>query len=224
MEFKGTHFQKTIILQCIRWYLAYPLSYRNLEEMMAERGVSVDHSTINRWVVRYSPGLAAAFSRRKRRVGTSWRMDETYIKVRGKWKFFYRAVDKQGQTIDFLLTARRDRGAALRLLRRAIDGHRVPVKINVDKSGSNKSAILAIAAELHVEIECRQCKYLNNIVEQDHRAGKRLSRASLGYKNFGWAHNTLAGIELMHMLRKGQLRPKFARDLTPAQQFYSLAA
>ena len=179
----------------------------------------MDHSTINRWVVRYSPALVKAFCRRKRPVGTSWRMDETYVKVRGHWKYFYRAVDKAGQTIDFLLTARRDKKAALRFLRRAIDGGRVPAKINVDKSGSNKSAILAIGEEHNVEIECRQCKYLNNIVEQDHRPVKRISRASLGFKNFGWAQNTLAGVELVHMIHKGQMRPNFARDLTPAEQF-----
>jgi putative transposase len=106
----------SIILTCVRWYLAYPLSYRQVEELMEERGVSVDHATINRWVLKYSPPLEEAFHRRKRPVGRSWRMDETYIKVKGQWSYLYRAVDKTGQTIDFLLTEHRDTEAALRLV------------------------------------------------------------------------------------------------------------
>ena len=141
MNFKGRHFEKDIILVCIRWYLASPLSYRNLEEMMTERGVSVDHSTINRWVLRYTPMIEAEFRKRKKPVGSSWRMDETYIKVRGEWKYLYRAVDKMADTVDFLLTAKRDAAAAFRFLRKAMSANGTPEKINVDKSGSNKAAI-----------------------------------------------------------------------------------
>jgi putative transposase len=108
LSFKGAHFVQDIILTCVRWYLAYPLSYRQVEELMQERGVSVDHATIQRWVVKYSPQHEEAFHRRKRPVWRSWRMDETYIKVKGQWYYLYRAVDKTGQTIDFLLTAQRD--------------------------------------------------------------------------------------------------------------------
>jgi putative transposase len=120
VNFKGAHFAKDIILTCVRWYVAYPLSYRQVEELMRERGVSVDHATINRWVLKYSPLLEAAFHRRKRPVWLSWRMDETYIKVRGHWRYLYRAVDKSGQTIDFLLTEHRDEQSAMRFLTKAI--------------------------------------------------------------------------------------------------------
>jgi len=120
ISFKRRHFQQDMILQSVRWYLAYSLSYRDIEELMQERGFSVDHSTINHWVLHYSPQLEAAFRRKKKRVDNRWRMDESYIKVKGQWKYYYRAVDKQGNTIDFLLTAKRDTRAALRFLRKAL--------------------------------------------------------------------------------------------------------
>jgi putative transposase len=120
ISFKGAHFPQDIILMGVRWYLAYPLSTRHVEELMLERGVHVDHSTINRWVVKYSPLLEEAFHRRKRPVWVSWRMDETYVKVKGQWRYLYRAVDKYGATIDFLLTEHRDKDAALRFLKKAI--------------------------------------------------------------------------------------------------------
>jgi putative transposase len=141
ISFKGAHFVKDIILTCVRWYLAYPLSYRQLEELMQERGVSVDHATIHRWVLKYTPLLEEAFHRRKRSVGRSWRMDETYIKVKGEWRYLCRAVDKQGQTIDFLLTEHRDQAAALRFLKKAIHRHGVPEKITIDGSEANEAAI-----------------------------------------------------------------------------------
>ncbi len=109
VSFKGAHFPQEIILMGVRWYVAYPLSYRHVEELIAERGVPIDHATIQRWVVKYSPLLEAAFHRRKRSVGMSWRMDETYIKVKGQWRYLYRAVDKHGQTIDFLRFCRKVR-------------------------------------------------------------------------------------------------------------------
>jgi putative transposase len=124
ISFKGTHFEKDIILTCVRWYVAYPLSYRQLEELMEElmqeRGVAVDHATINRWVLKYAPQLEEAFHRRKRPVWISWRLDETYIRVKGQWRYLYRAVDKAGQTVDFLLTEQRDERAATRFLTKAI--------------------------------------------------------------------------------------------------------
>ena len=120
IEFKGSHFEREVILWGVRWYVAYPISYRQLEEMMQERGVEVDHSTLNRWVVKYVPLLDEQFRARKRPVGSSWRMDETYVRIKGVWKYLYRAVDKAGATVDFLLTAKRDRKAALRFLRQAI--------------------------------------------------------------------------------------------------------
>ena len=143
----------------------------------------------------------------KRSVGVSWRFDETYIKVRGQWKYLYRVVDKHGDTIDFLLTAKRDTKAALRFLRQAIRNNGTPVKINIDKSGANTAAIGVSNKESGARIEIRQCKYLNNIVEQDHRRVKQKTRAALGFKAFYSAHATLQGVELIQMIRKGQVRP-----------------
>jgi putative transposase len=221
IEFKGSHFERDVILLAVRWYVAYPISYRQLEEMMAEHGVEVDHATLNRWVLKYVPQLDREFRARKHPAGPSGRMDETYVRVRGAWKYLYRAVDKAGATVDFLLTAKRDRKAALRFLRKAIKWNGTPEKITIDKSGANTAAIESHNAERETCIEIRQIKYLNNIVEQDHRAIKRLVRPMLGFKSFRSAAVTLAGIELMHMIRKGQLLP--TGDVRPAQQFYSLA-
>ena len=169
---------------------AYPLSLRHIEEMMAERGVFVDHTTVHRWATKILPVLAVVMRRRKRAVGTSWRMDETYIKVAGRWKYLYRAVDRAVDTIDFLLRANRDSAAA---------------------AGSS-------------DIELRQNKYLNNIVEQDHRAIKRIVRPMLGFKSFRCARILIAGIEIMHMIKKGQLNDPEAQASSAADQFYSLAS
>src|SRR5215813_6001975 len=205
VSFKGAHFPPDIILTGVRWYVAYPLSTRHVEELMCERGVHVDHSTINRWVLQYSPPLEEAFHRRKRPVWVSWRMDETYIRVKGQWYDLYRAVDKTGQTIDFLLTEQRDERAATRFLTKAIRRHGVPETITIDGSEANAAAIRGYNTEHGTAIIIRQVKYLNNVVEQDHRAIKRVTRPMLGFKAFDAAQCTLAGIELMHMLRKGQL-------------------
>src|ERR1700734_609036 len=133
IDFKGSPFEREVILWGMRWYVAYPISYRQLEEMMQERGVEVDHSTLNRWVVKYVPILDKQFRERKRPGGSSWRMDETYVRIKGVWKYLYRAVDKAGATVDFLLTAKRDRKAALRFLRKAIGHNGTPEKITIDK-------------------------------------------------------------------------------------------
>jgi transposase-like protein len=225
VSFKGAHFPQNIILPCVRWYVAYPLSYRHGEELMEERGVSVDHATINRWVLKYSPQLEEAFHRRKRPVWISWRMDETYIKVKGQWCSLYRAVDKHGQTIDFLLTAHRDEQAAKRFLTKAIRRHNVPETITIDGSEAKAAAIRSYNAEHGTTIAIRQVKYLNNIVEQDHRAVKRVTRPMLGFKAFEAAQMTLTGVELMHMIKKGQRAAEEGDEgLTPAEQFYALAA
>ncbi len=225
LDFKGHRFEKTIILLCVRWYLAYPLSYRNLGEMMEERGVRVDHSNIYRWVRKFTPPLEAAFRKgRKPPVGGSWRMDETYIKIKGQWNYLYRAVDKAGQTIDFLLTARHDKKAALRFFKKAVGQHGLPQKVTIDKSGSNLAALEALQAETGKTLEIRQIKYLNNLVEQDHRAIKRIIRPMLGFQSFHSARITLAGIELMHMIKKGQMAQADGKNLSAAEQFYSLAA
>jgi putative transposase len=196
-----------------------------VEELMQERGVSVDHATINRWVIKYSPQLEEAFHRCKRPAGSSWRMDETYIRIKGEWRYLYRAVDKQGQTIDFLLTGHRDQEAALRFLKKAIRRHGVPEKITIDGSEANEAAIKRYNEAHGTAIIIRQIKYLNNFVEQDHRAVKRVTRPMLGFKSFDAAQVTLAGIELMHMLKKQQLTVAAGDEgLTVAQQFYALAA
>jgi transposase-like protein len=150
-------------------------------------------------------------------------MDETYILVGGRWKYLYRAVDRVGETVDFLLTAKRDVAAARRFLERAIDLNGLPDKITIDKSGANTAAIQSIQVDCGVDIELRRIKYLNNIVEQDHRAIKRIFRPMLGFKSFWSASSILAGIETMHIIRKGQLDCPNAEDSSPASQFYSLA-
>ncbi|HZC03091.1 MAG TPA: IS6 family transposase [Gammaproteobacteria bacterium] len=225
VSFKGAHFPKDIVLMGVRWYVAYPLSTRQVEELMEERGVTVDHSTINRWVITYSPPLEEAFHRRKRPVWVSWRLDETYIRVKGQWYYLYRAVDKEGQTIDFLLTAQRDKDAALRFLKKAIRRHGVPETITIDGSEANAAAIRTYNQEHGTAIAIRQVKYLNNILEQDHRAVKRVTRPMLGFKSFDAAQSTLVGIELMHRLKKKQLLVEAGDEgLTAAEQFYALAA
>jgi putative transposase len=224
MDFKGSHFEKEIILWGVRWYVAYPISYRQLEEMMGERGVAVDHSTLNRWVIKYAPEVEKQFRRRQRSVGRSWRMDETYVKIKGKWAYLYRAVDTEGQTIDFLLTPTRDRDAAEAFLYKAIRRQGLPEKITIDKSGSNTAAITHYNKVHKTAIVIRHSKYLNNMVEQDHRAVKRLTRPMLGFKSFWAACCTIAGIEVMHAIRKGQLKTPDHSRPTPAEQFYSLAA
>lgn len=222
LDFKGHRFEKDIILLCIRWYVAYPLSYRNLEEMMAERGVVVDHTSLYRWVLKFTPLLEARFRRGKKQpVGSSWRLDETYIKSKGQWKYLYRAVDKAGQTVDFLLTAHRDKQAALRFLKKAIRQHGRPSKVTIDRSGANTAALTALNADADA-IEIRQRKYLNNLIEQDHRAVKRIVRPMLGFQTFRSARITLQGIELMHMIKKGQMHNP--QGLSAADLFYSLAA
>ena len=219
---KGMRFPIEVILVCIRWYAAYPLSCRHLEEM-EERGVTVDHSTVSRWAIRFLPLLEKTFRKYKRPVGGSWRMDETYIKVKGVWKYLYRAVDRDGKTIDFLLTAKRDKAAAKRFFDKAMQANSVPEKVTMDKSGANKAAIDEINANREKPMVVRQVKYLNNIVEQDHRAVKRITKSMLGFKSFQSAKNILAGIELMHMIRKGQIMMEGADKMSYAEQFYALA-
>jgi putative transposase len=224
VNFKGSQFEREIILWGVRWYVAYPISYRQLEEMMGERGVTVDHSTLNRWVIKYAPEFEKQFRRRQRPVGRSWRVDETYVKIKGQWAYLYRAVDKEGHTIDFLLTPTCDRDAAETFLRKAIRTQGLPEKITIDKSGATTAAIKRYNRTHKTYIAIRQCKYLNNIVEQDHRAVKRITRPTLGFKSFWAARCTIAGVEVMHALRKGQLATTGTVSQMPAEQFYALAA
>ena len=220
---KRMHYPLDVMLTCVRWYVAYPLSLRHIDEIMAQRGVCVDHATVHRWAMKILPILAAVFRRRKRPVGLSWRMDETYIKVAGQWKYLYRAVDRDGDTIDFLLRAKRDHAAARQFLERAIGLHGVPEKITIDKSGANTAAVLSVNDDSGVNIELRQNKYLNNVVEQDHRAIKRIVRPMLGFKSFHCARILVAGIEIAHMIKKGQLDCPEGPASSAASKFYSLA-
>ena len=158
------------------------------------------------------------------RLNESYMLDETYIKVNGQWRYFYRAVDKSANAIDFLLTAQRDKKVALRFLTKAIDRNGKPGLINIDKSGANTAAIKQYNKDNNKRIKIRQCKYLNNIIEQDHRKVKRIIRPMLGFKNFHAAQQTLTGIELMAMLRKSQMKTTKGDDRSPAELFYALAA
>src|SRR5882672_4648235 len=225
ISFKGAHFPQDIILMGVRWYLAYPLSYRHVEELLEERGVPIDHATIQRWVVQYSPQLEEALHRRQRPVWVSWRMDETSITVKGQWYDLARAVDKTGQTIDVRLTAQRAEEAARRFLNKAIRRHGVPEKSTIDGRAAKEAAIKSDNTEHGTAIAIRTVKYLNNSVEQDHRAVKRVTRPMLGFKSFDAAQGTLVGIELMHMIKKKQRRVEAEGEgLTAAEQFYALAA
>ncbi|SOY77680.1 transposase [Cupriavidus taiwanensis] len=221
---KRLHYPLDVILLCVRWYVAYSLSLRDLEEMMAERGIAVDHSTVHRWVIKLLPLFEKAFRRHQRPVGNSWRMDETYILVKGQWKYLYRAVDRAGKTIDFLLCARRDTAAARRFFEKAIAQNGTPQTVTVDKSGATLAALQGLNAERETPIKIRQNKYLNNLVEQDHRSIKRRVRPMLGFQTFRCARIILGGIETMRMIRKGKMAtPKGSAPSAP-EQFYSLFA
>ena len=196
---KRLHYPLDVILTCVRWYVAYPLSLRHLEEMMSERGISVDHSTVHRWAMKLSLVLEKTFHRHKRTVGKSWRMDETYIKVKGQWKYLYRAVDKDGNTVDFLLRARRDRLAAQRYFERSMAHNGVPETVTIDQSGANLAALKAINVEQETPIRIHQRKYLNNIVEQDHRAIKRRIRPMLAPLT---AHDAVSATPSEHSAHK----------------------
>src|SRR5881275_2645787 len=216
--FKGRHFEAEITVQCVRRYLRYRLSLRQLEEIMAERNLSVDHVTIWRWVQRYAPELNRRCRPELRKTNRSWRVDETYLRVAGKWTYLYRAVDSTGATIDFLLSARRDAAAAKRFFQKALPsvGHPLPRVINVDGNPSYPKVIseLKRSGELGRRCRCRPVRYLNNVVEQDHRAIKRRVRAMQGFRAFSSAWRTIQGIETVNMIRKGQVRWLAKADIT----------
>ena len=221
--FKRHRYPKAIILQAVYFKLRFTLSYRDVEELLEIRGVKVDHSTIQRWVFKFSPFVESNMNKRKNIVCNSWRMDETYIKVGGKDRYLYRAVDKQGNTVDFLLTKRRMKGSAQKFLNKAIGNNGKPRLINIDKSGANTQAIRIVNqySLTFKKIRIRRVKYLNNIVEQDHRTIKRRIAITTGFKEFESAQRTLAGIEIINIIRKDQLtNPKKSWFAT----FKSLAA
>ena len=222
-SFKGRHFTSEVILWALRWYLAFPISYRDLALMLSDRGVVVDHTTLFRWVQAYAATLERRIRPHLRPCTGSWRVDETYIKVKGVWTYLYRAVDSLGQTIDFLLSARRDAAAARRFFRKALaQPHTVnPRTITVDKNPAYPRAVADMkrAGQLWRFSRLRQCKYLNNIVEQDHRRIKRLVRPRLGFGGLRTARVTLAGYEAMAMIRKGQAYNIGGRDMRAQAAF-----
>ena len=209
-DFKGRQFTAEVILWAVRWYLMFPISYRDLELMLQDRGVEVDHTTLFRWIQAYAPELEKRIRPHLHRSNGSWRVDETSVKVKGRWTYLYRAVDSRGQTIDFLLSAKRDAAAAKRFFRKALgQPHTVnPRTITVDKNAAYPAAVTAMRrdGELWRFSRLRQVKYLNNIVEQDHRRIKRLVRPGLGFGSLPTARRTLAGYEGMAKIRKGQVR------------------
>lgn len=206
-KFKGFCSSPSVIMLFVYMKCRFSLSYRELEEMMMIRGALIDHSTLQRWVKRFVFLIDSRVRSRKRPVKGSWRMDETYIKLNGKWVYLYRAVDKEGGTIDFLLRAKRDVIAAKAFFRKAFKENGKPDKVTIDKSGSNKAALDSFNKDVEEEekIEIRQIKYLNNVCEQDHRFIKKRTRPMLGFKNFQSAKATIYGIENIRMIQKGQI-------------------
>ncbi|MDM5186106.1 IS6 family transposase [Bacillus sp. DX4.1] len=207
--FKWKHYQPDVILLTVRWYLRYNLSFRDLVEMMEERGLSIAHTTIMRWVHQYGPELDKRVRRHLKKTNDSWRVDETYIKVKGKWMYLYRAVNSEGNTIDFYLSKTRNHKAAKRFFKKALQSFHVsqPRVITIDKNPAYPIAIEELKNEkkMPVGIQIRRVKYLNNIVEQDHRFIKKRVRSMLGFKSFRTATYILSGIEAMHMMKKKQL-------------------
>jgi transposase-like protein len=232
--FKGRHFDRSVILLCVRWYLAYGLSLRDLEEMMEEPNIHVDHSTVHRWVLRFSPQLLERFNKRKRAVTGKWHVDETYVKVRGEWMYFYRAIDSVGDTVEFFFSEHRDLAAAKRFFNKALNRHGRPDRVIIDGSQTNREAIFSCDTTRRLKdrygkneqkpISIRASKYLNNRIEQDHRRIKGRIRPMLGFKTQKTADIILSGVELVHMMRKRQAR--FAYNPAPslAEQFNTLAA
>jgi transposase, IS6 family len=210
LAFKWRQFAGDVILWAVRWYWRYGISYRDLEEMLGERGVTVDHTTLYRWVQRYAPELEKRLAWYRSRLSFSWRVDETYVKVKGRWRYLYRAIDKNGATLDFYLSERRNAKAAKRFLGAAFKRSRdwVPRVISTDKNPAYGEAITALKKNgtIPAHVEHRQSKYLNNRIESDHGQLKRLIRPTLGFKSMRTARATITGFEMMRMFRKGQFR------------------
>ncbi len=204
--FKGRHFDNEIIVLCVRWYLTFKLSSRDLVQMMTERGIVLAHTTILRWVQRYVPDFEKRWNHYARPVGGSWRVDETYLKIKGRWVYLYRAVDKADRTVDFLLSKRRDIAAAKRFFSRAVSNNGTPRVITLDGYAALHRAVAKLkeAGTLPRRVRVRSCKYLNNVIEQDHRRIKQRIRPMLGFKRFETAAVTIRGIELAEKIKKQQ--------------------
>jgi len=227
--FKGRHFEQEIIVLCVRWYLRYKLSCRDLVEMMAERGLSVAHTTILRWVRRYTPEFDKRWSRFSAQAGTSRRVDETYVRIRGQWAYLYRAVDSAGKTADFRLSPRRDVASAKAFFRKAIRSQgRSPETITLDGYAASHRAVRELQQKgtLTDRTKLRSSKYLNNLIEQDHRNIKSRLGAMLGLKSFASATIAIRGVELIHRIRKGQfsLRDLATQGQTPSEIWTAVLA
>ena len=229
--FKRRRFPAEIILLCVRWYCRYGISYRDLEEMMAERGVAVDHVTLYRWVQRYAPELEKRVRWYQGYRSSSWRVDETYVRVGGKWKYLFRAIDKHGRLIDFMLSDRRNTKAARRFLAKALKVMRnwPPVSITTDKLGSYPKALrrLKREGELKDTVRHRTSKYLNNRIEADHGALKRLIRPTRGFQSMKTAYATIKGFEVMRMIRRRQcmlIEPGVTGEVRFVNKLFDLAA
>ncbi|SDZ27212.1 IS6 family transposase [Bacillus sp. 166amftsu] len=207
--FKWKQYQPDMILLTVRWYLRYNLSFRDLVEMMEERGLSIAHTIIMRWVHQYGHELDERIRRHLKTTNDSWRVDETYVKVKGQWMYLYRAVDSEGNTIDFYLSESRHKQAAKRFFKKALAASHIckPRVITVDKNPAYPVAIQELKEEKRMPegIQIRQVKYLNNILEQDHRFIKKRVRSMLGFKSYETATSILSGVEAMHMMKKRQL-------------------
>ncbi|WP_070147232.1 IS6 family transposase, partial [Bacillus mycoides] len=207
--FKWKHYQPDIILLTVRWYLRYNLSFRDLVEMMEERGLFLAHTTIMRWVHQYGPEFDKRIRRHLKQTNNSWSVDETYIKVKGQWMYLYRAVDSEGNTIDFYLSKSRNHKAAKRFFKKALRSFHVskPRIITVDKNPAYPIAIEQLKKEKRIPIgsQIRRIKYLNNIVEQDHRFIKKRIRSMLGFKSYKTSASILSGVEAIHMVKKEQI-------------------
>jgi transposase, IS6 family len=221
--FKGRQYPGEVILIAVRWYLRYPLAYEHVSDLLTERGLPVDASCIWRWVQAYAPELMKRCRQHLKPTNKSYRVDETYIKVKGQVKYLYRAVDSTGQTIDFLLTAKRDAAAAKRFFQKvwSCPSNPIPRVINVDKNPAYPAAIHALQQDgmLPRRVRLRRCKFLNNVIEQDHRISKKRTWLAKGYKTFPSARRTLDGIETMHMIRKGRVRRVAKKNVVAEARF-----
>jgi len=221
--FKWKHFSREIILWAVRWYCQFALSYRDLVMMMEERGLSVSHTTIMRWVHQYAVEIKKRLKKFLKRSTDSYRIDETYVKVKGKWLYLYRAIDSEGNTLDWMLSKTRDEKAVINFFRQIFsnDHSSAPRVIGVDKHASYPPAFQAIKDEGLVPESCalRPVKYLNNIIEQDHRFSKRRIRQSQWFQTPKTAIATISGYESIHMIRKGQIEGMSSKDILAQKRF-----
>ena len=220
--FKWKHSAGDIILWLVTWYCRYALSYRDLTEMALERGLKLERSTIFRWVQEYAPEINKRMKPHLKLTCDSWKLDETYVKIKGKWHYLYRAIDKNGNTLDWMLSNQRNKKAAKRFFKKLLaNTHTVdPRVINVDKSPTFPPALSELQAtnESPIQAKLRAIKYLNNSMENDHKSTKSKSRYRQWYQSFSTAKNTLDGMESMRMLQKGQIR-NVGKNITKQNSF-----